>query len=124
MSAIYDFALHAFETAPPWLVAWIVGWLGSWGVVQAIKFWMPLRWEPILRKEAAQVMACGSAAGFALVMLPTFQGVLVAIIAGLWSPISYAFMMRFVSHFWPWLGDVLSGDVRGVLIGDQRENKL
>ena len=123
MESIYKFLLEVNNTLPPWAIAGLAGWLVSWGVVQGVKFLFPVSWEPLLRKEAAQLMATGTAFITTLVIMPTYGGLLVALIAGLWSPISYAILMGVLFRYVPWLADILSGDVRGTLIGEKKENR-
>ena len=46
---------------------------------------------------------------------------LVAIASGVWSPLAFAMLQAVLRQWWPWAADVLSGDVRGVVVGRARE---
>lgn len=123
MNAIYDFALRVADTFPPWALAMLLGWLVSIGVTQPLKFVMPLAWPAETRARVAWVVAFGSAFGTTLYLYQNPLGIILAVIVGLWSPTAYAILVAFLRHRWPWAADVLSGDVRGILTGQRRENR-
>lgn len=110
---------------PPWLVAIVLGWLGAIGLTQALKFAVPLGWNDQVRHSAAQLIALLSA--FTIVWLlqpggPVLSAVL-AILTGLWTPLSWALLMAWLKRKHPWVADVLSQDVRGVLVGQRRGSR-
>jgi hypothetical protein len=122
IESAWNTAIHILGTMPAWLAAILIGWGVSAGVTQTVKFFMPLsiaaeQREPMTRLVAVLVAAVAAA----LAMVDRGGGlvsiVLVAIAAGVWSPIAFALLQAVLRRWWPWAADVLSADVRGALSG-------
>lgn len=120
MTAIYDFFLHVFSTVPPWLVACLLGWVMSFTVTQPLKFLLPLNWHPEHREEIAQLVAFVTGLAVTWYLLRTPVGLLLGIVVGVWSPLAYFLTILLIERRFPWLADLLSGDVRGKLLGPIR----
>ena len=124
MTAIYDFLLHVNNTVPPWVVAALLGWLVSITITQAIKFAMLLHWDALLREGVARLVAFGSAAFTVIWLMPTFEGLILALAVGVWSPLAFWLLMKSLDGRFPGARDFLSGDVRGFMgKGETRENR-
>jgi hypothetical protein len=117
MTGLYDLFLHIIATTPRWAVAILLGWVMSITITQPLKFIMPIEWSSNLREWVARVIAFATACITTVIYLPTMLGWALGFIVGVWSPVAYFLVMKIISHRWPWLADVFSGDVRGVLIG-------
>lgn len=125
MREIIDTAYHGLNQMPGWLAAVLIGWAVSAGVTQTFKFFLPLSVLPEQREPMTRLVAVLVAAvAAALVMVDRGGGavsvVLVAIAAGVWSPLAFAMLQAVLRRWWPWAADVLSGDVRGVLAGKRK----
>lgn len=125
MKATWDFAMHVLGTMPVWLAAMLVGWGLSWGLTQTLKFAVPETVDARLRHVLNQALAFLSAAVPAGLYYwqhdQTFTGlVLVAVAAGVWSPMAFAILQAVLRRFFPWLADALSGDKRGVIAAKLR----
>jgi len=126
MREVIDSTYHALGTMPAWLAAVLIGWAVSAGVTQTVKFWMPLSVSSGQREATARVVAVLTAAvAAALVMVDrggnSLAVALVAIASGVWSPLAFAMLQAVLRQWWPWAADVLSGDVRGVVVGRARK---
>ncbi|WP_353094174.1 hypothetical protein [Methylibium sp.] len=122
MRQMIDNLYHALGAMPPWLAAVLIGWAVSAGVTQTVKFFMPLSVLPEQREPMTRLIAVLVAAvAAALAMIDREGGAvsvaLVAVAAGVWSPLAFAMLQAALRRFWPWAADVLSGDVRGVIRG-------
>lgn len=126
MREVIDSTYHALGTMPAWLAAVLIGWAVSAGVTQTVKFWMPLSVSSGQREATARVVAVLTAAVAAAAYMVERDGTavavaLVAVAAGVWSPLAFAMLQAVLRQWWPWAADVLSGDVRGVLVGRARK---
>lgn len=121
MTEIWTILSAAFTQTPPWVSAVLLAWLLSWGATQSLKFFIPIKWDQHSRREAAQAIAFFSAFVTVMVMMPLklWATVALAFAVGFWAPISFALLMAFIRKRWPYLADILSQDVRGVLFGDR-----
>lgn len=121
MTEIWNILSAAFRETPPWLSALLLAWAVSWGCTQALKFFLPIRWDVHTRREMAQLLAFLTAflTVATLKPLPLAGTLALAFATAFWSPISFALLMAFLRKRWPYLADVLTQDVRGVLIGDR-----
>lgn len=121
MSEIWTIISGAFNETPAWLGAMLLGWLLSWGATQTLKFFIPVKWEMRTRRELAQGLAFFTAFVTVMVMapMPLWKTVALACATGFWSPISFALLMAFIRKRWPYLADILTQDVRGVLFGER-----
>lgn len=123
---IWRTALQLIDTTPPWLAAIVIGWVISIGITQSVKFVVPVRdelgerWD--VQREAVTrliaflsgftpAVAYGLTEGLGMVV-----SILCGVIAGVWSPVAFALLQRVLRRWWPWAADVLSSDVRGVII--------
>ena len=97
--------------APVWAV--LAAWLVSWGMTQRIKFLIPARWPSEARQWTVRTVAFVIAVMVALAVYPGRPGLILAIVAGLWSPAAYAVAQWGIRRKWPSLADALSQDVRG-----------
>lgn len=127
MSEIYDFLLHVVLTAPLGIKACLLGWIMSITLTQPLKFLLPLGWHPALRERIARAVAFGSAFLTVVVVEPNRTGVAWGFITGVWSPTFYWLLLLWLGgRSWPWAQkarDILSGDVRGTLLGSPQENR-
>lgn len=123
MESVYNFLLHVYNTLPPPVAVALWAWAMSSTVTQVLKFMLPLEWNPKGRRYVAIYTAFFAAFLTAVVMMPTGIGCLVGVTMGVWSPLFYALTIAIVGHIFPWLADVLSGDVRGMIFGERREHK-
>lgn len=123
MEAVYNFVLHVFQTMPPPLAACLIGWAFSISVTQFVKFVFPLEWPSKTRAMFTRFVAFVAALGGTYAYLMTPTGLLLGFMVGVWSPFAYWGVLAIVGHFFPWLKDAFSGDVRGVVFGDKRENR-
>lgn len=117
-----------YEAMPPTLRVMVLSWVMAVSVTQPMKFLLPLRWSADKRHMTAQIVAfvtaCTTVLAFAPPELPMgLRGALGALM-GIWAPSMYWLVIRTVEDRWPRLADVLSADVRGVLIGEPRGSQL
>ena len=117
MTGFYDFFLHVLSTMPVAVQAILLGWAVSITITQPLKFAMPLRWRPATRARIARIVAFLTAFLTCLIWDPVPFGAVLGFMVGVWSPGIYWLGMKIVNRQWPWLSDVMSGDVRGILIG-------
>lgn len=114
--------IHILNTMPAWLAAVLIGWAVSAGVTQTFKFAMPVTADGQMRETIARVLAVVVAALVAGAWYAERGGsatgvILVSVGAGVWSPIAFSLLQAVLRRWWPWAADVLSGDVRGKLVG-------
>lgn len=123
MEDMIESVLGIYNRLPFPVIACLLGWLVSVGITQPVKFALPLNWYPRTRQIIAQGVAFASAflTVYGLIVSPT--GIVLGVIVGLWSPIAYAVAINLLEERYPRLTDILSGDVRGVMKGDVRENR-
>jgi hypothetical protein len=117
MQAAWDALVHALGSTPPWLAAVLIGWALSAGLTQTVKFLFPLTWFSAMRELLTRLLAITSAAVSAAAAYIGLGGeglavTLVALGAGLWSPLAFALLQAALRRWAPWAADVLSGDVR------------
>lgn len=132
IESIWTATLRIFDSMPWWFAAFLVGWFGSVGVTHPFKVGLRrlTRIDPDTRAIATWVVACLTALVFAGAYaieqrkdgLPVM---LVAIMTGLWSPLAFAGLQKFLRASpeigkrkgFGWLPDLsgvadwLSGDV-------------
>lgn len=125
MTAIYDLFLHIYKTTPPELSAMLMAWVVSVTITQPLKFILPLNWWPRLREGLTQGSAFLTAFVTCFALLPTKMGALLGFVVGIWSPVAYYLLVRVLGRQYPWLQDILSGDVRSALFTSKpiRENR-
>lgn len=128
MRELIDTAYHGLNQMPGWLAAVLIGWAVSAGVTQTAKFFMPLAVPEQAREAMTRFIAVLTAAvAAALAMVDrggnSMEIVLVAIGSGVWSPVAFAMLQAVLRRWWPWAADVLSADVRGVLITSRQGSK-
>lgn len=119
MQAAWDWIVHVLTHMPPWLAAGLIGWALSTGLTQQVKFFFPLSWFHGLREQLTRLVAIISAAASAAVAYTLLGGegsavTLVALGAGLLSPLAFALLQAALRKWAPWAADALSGDVRSV----------
>lgn len=130
MNDIWNTITHILSTMPVWLAAVLVGWAISFGFAQMFKkYALPISWDPDLRAMITRIAAGGSAFLPAAIYMINHDAdgvdtMLAALGAGLWSPMAASMMQAVLKRFAPWLADALSGDVRGVVHGTKKENRL
>ena len=122
IEAGWNTLIHILNTMPTWLAAILVGWGVSAGITQTLKFSLPVDADEGLRHIVTRVVAVVTAAIIAGSWHAEFSGppiitAMVAVGAGVWSPIAFALLQAVLRRWWPWAADVLSGDVRGALWG-------
>ncbi len=104
------------------ILAMLLGWLVAVGMTQGLKFFIPFAWPHDVRRTAAQLVALLT--GFGTVWLlqpaPLPLTAVLAVITGIWAPVSWAMLMAWLKRKHPWIAAVLSQDVRGVLFGTPR----
>lgn len=120
MTAIYDFLLHVFGTVPAPIVACLLGWAMSFTVTQPLKFFLPLHWHPETREGIAQCVAFVTGLCVTVFLMQTWVGFFLGVMVGIWSPLAYYLTILLIERRFPWLADILSGDVRGKLLGPIR----
>jgi len=123
MEAIYKSILSMFTATPLWVVGLLSGLMLSWLVVQGVKFLFPIEWPPENRRQGAQFIAFATGFMTAVYVMGWPTGAMVGLFAGFGSPVVYAYLMKFLNWKYPAFADVLSGDIRGTLIGEKKENK-
>lgn len=123
MKTIYDFILHIYNTLPPPVAVMLVGWAMSISMTQPLKFLMPLKWRADDREIVAQLVAFLSGFGTVMYLMPTAMGFFLGTVIGIWSPLAFFILMLMIEKRWPKVKDFMSGDIRGTLIGQRRENK-
>lgn len=119
-------AVGLYDSVPPVVRAVLLAWLLAVSVTQPMKFLLPLSWTPEKRHLCAQVVAFVT--GFLGVVLfaelPLALRCALGLLVGLWAPVAYFLFVRAIEDRWPRLADALSGDVRGVLLGEPRGAQL
>lgn len=106
IESTWNTALHLLETMPWALAVFLVGWVGSIGVTHPVKVGLRrfTRIDPGIRHMTAWCTAVLSAAGIAWlygvlqVPPPASPGeiALVASLTGIWSPLAFAALQRFL----------------------------
>lgn len=108
---------------PPWLIAVVLGWLVSWALTQHLKFLLPMAIPSELRHWLTRLIGLAIAMVTVLALEPYPDAALnfvLALAVGLWAPTSAALLMAWLKRRHPWIADVLSQDLRGVLRGQPR----
>lgn len=123
MNELFDYIGDLYGRLPFPVIACLAGWAVSIGLTQPVKFLLPLNWYPKSRQVITQGIAFASAFLVVHGMVPGGQGVILGLITGLWSPMAYSLAIRLLENRYPALADILSGDVRGTMKGDVRENR-
>ena len=125
MEDIVARVIGLYNLIPFPVIACIAGWLASIGITHTLKFSLPLEWPPRTRGLLSQGTAFWSAFATVMYLIPgnPYRLVLAAL-TGLWSPMAFAgFMWWLKSKGYNDAADILSGDVRGKLTGNIRENR-
>lgn len=113
MSASWESLFRLIESEPEGFWAVGAGLLVSWGATQRAKRHLSKRLEHATRHCLTQVLAALFGAVATFVLWPSRQGVIAALVVGLWSPTSWWVAVRVVGHYWPELRRQLSGDEDG-----------
>lgn len=110
---------------PPWLVAMVMAVLISWGGTQPLKFLLPLAIPAAARHWATRLIAFTIAAYIVVLLKPAGPELtfVLAMFAGLFSPLIAAIFMAWLKKRYPWVADVITQDVRGVLFGEPRGDR-
>lgn len=130
MNDIWNSITHILSTMPVWLAAILVGWAISFGFAQMFKkYALPISWDPDFRAMITRIAAGASAFVPAAIYMIDHDAsgvntILAALGAALWSPMAASMLQAILKRFAPWLADALSGDVRGVMHGTKKENRL
>lgn len=116
----YDSIMSAINSLPNWALAFI----GAWIITQTLKFALPIEWASDIRSLMTRLIAFTSATILMIFIAGTASKIVVlGMFVGLATPLASAVISKTANHFWPWLGDILSGDVRGSIVGEKKENR-
>ena len=118
MNEILDAIRQFWAAIPVEARVCLLAWLCSAGATQWFKFQLPLTWSPLLRGTLVRLVAFGVGAGVVLLLIKGALAYVLAAIVGFWSPIAYPLLVIIIEDRFPFLADLMSGDIRGVLKGD------